>query len=163
MTGVWRITRIEPSLSEQALIIFERWQNWSAFDRSVADGTMARVRPLSVLAHCPEEALLSVEGAGCFELQIIRVANGAGELARAHLVSGPIATYRASGASRLCLFDIIHGNDLPALALFCEWPNASVAVSTYLAAELMRGSADVASPILDTTRFLANRFSVLAN
>lgn len=160
MAALWRITRVDYSLSEQAGVVFERWRDWAAFDRAVFSGSSLPARPFSVLAQSHEASPASGESFGCFDLQLIRVANGAAERARRVLGEGRLPAYRAEGATQTFLFDIVHGDDLPALALFCEWPDTATAFNAYLTVELKFDPPDGLSPILHTSRFLASRCTV---
>ncbi|MGF7162878.1 hypothetical protein FHS85_004536 [Rhodoligotrophos appendicifer] len=97
-------------------IHIRRWPSWEAFDAE-------RPGPIDmpcVLAYADGEVRLeATDGAG-FEIQRIRVNNGAGSAART-LIAADLAAWQDAGATVIGSFEIVHGHDLPARVLILNW------------------------------------------
>jgi hypothetical protein len=148
-------------------IHIENWSDWNDFDAR-------RPRPATVpsdLAHAFGPApLLRDAGTEFLELQRVRVNNGLGAEARA-LVEDDLPLWQAAGAQVIGGFEVVHGQDLPALLVILGWSKSEDAVRAQCSLEGDARSIDRhrtprlalnRAPIRGTSRLLGCTLSLSA-
>jgi hypothetical protein len=112
----------------------EHWESWEAFDAQ-------RPRPILAgadLAYSIGEVIFESSPDHGFEIQRIEVNNGRGMTAKA-LIEADLPVLRDLGARVVGVFEIVHGERLPAFLLILEWRDADQAAQAMRALEADAG------------------------
>lgn len=130
-------------------IHIEEWSGWAAFD---ARPPAPAAGPADLAYAVGDRVNARGTTEARFEIQRVRVNNGLASEAR-QIVALDVARWEAAGARTVGLFEIVHGNDLPAMLLVLEWNGMEEAVRGLHAVETeMTHTARHRQQRLDTGR-----------
>lgn len=122
MKSVYRISLLDKSIH------VEKWLNWQVFDRS----RKTRPQGPASLAYALGAVRLATDRTA-FELRRVRVNNGHGVSAKARITQEALRWERL-GASVIGAFEVIHGDDLPAIIVILGWRDFAAAAAAHHAA-----------------------------
>src|SRR5579862_5265632 len=132
MNSVFRISR------DPAWLKLEHWEDWVHFDQS-QPAAFADASDIATAVSVPDDI---AGGEGVFEFQRLQVRNGHIASAR-ELVVQSLPAWMRRGATVLGTFELVHGENLPAIALLFSWQSFASAAAAQNALEHDR---DLTSP-----------------